>query len=84
MLKDLLEKLEEAEKKTSEIDELWEGEPESEEIEEEWKRAYEEEFECSIDVINYICDLAKVDKKVAKAMVNGNRQALKDIAEMEG
>lgn len=82
-LKNLLNELEKAEAKTNELDELWNEDPNNEDIAKAWDEAYNAEYEASLKVIAYIHNLAKIDKKVARAMVITHREKLQLIAEME-
>ena len=82
-MKELLRRLAEAERKTTEIDEKWVADPENEELEREWDEAYKIEFELHQELVKAIVEYTKgqITENIAKRMVATKREELTKILE---
>ena len=84
MIKELLKKLEDAEKKANELDKLMEENPDNEEIEKAFDEAYKKEWEVFNKLIDEVVKFTegKIDRKQAYNMIQLKRSELKSIIEM--
>lgn len=81
-LKDLLNKLEELEKKADIINEAWEKDPENEELEKQFDEAYKEEFKIYNIFKEELKKLLNIDETTIKTMIGAHRNELKNILEL--
>ena len=84
MIKELLKKLEDAEKKANELDKLMEENSDNEEIEKAFDEAYTKEWEVFNKLIDEVVKFTegKIDRKQAYNMIQLKRSELKSIIEM--
>ena len=84
MIKELLKKLEDAEKKANELDKLMEENPDNEEIEKAFDEADKKEWEVFNKLIDEVVKFTegKIDRKQAYNMIQLKRSELKSIIEM--
>ena len=82
-MKELLKKLEEAEKRANAADEAWGNDPENEQLEIEFDEAYNEEWNARKAVINEIVRMTsgQIDEKTANTMLSVKRNELKALIE---
>ena len=82
-MKELLKKLEEAEKRANAADEAWDNDPENEQLEIEFDEAYNEEWNARKAVINEVVKITngQIDEKTVNTMLNVKRNELKAIIE---
>ena len=83
-MKELLERLKEAEKKADAADREYENDPENEEKEKSFDLAYSEEYKAFEALAREIvkATAGKIDTQTAAAMIRGRRQQLETILEM--
>lgn len=84
MLKELLKQLEDAERKSNELDKLMEENPGNEEIEKAFDEAYNEEWEAFNKLIDEVVKFTegKINRKQVYNMIQLKRSELKSIIEM--
>lgn len=82
-MKELLKRLEAAEKKATEADTAYEANPESEELEKAFDEAYKAEFEAFEALANEIVKASKgqIKKSDAATMIKAKRNELKALIE---
>lgn len=82
-MKELLKRLEEAEKKANEADAAFEAEPESEEKEKAFDEAYKAEFEAFEALADEIVKTTngQIEKATAATMIRSKRNELKALIE---
>ena len=82
-MKELLKRLEAAEKKANEADAAFEANPESEELEKAFDEAYKEEFEAFEALADEIVKASngQIEKATAATMIRAKRSELKALIE---
>ena len=83
-MKELLERLKEAERKADAADREYENDPENEEKEKAFDLAYGEEYKAFEELARAIvkATAGKIDTQTAAAMIRGRRQQLETILGM--
>ncbi|MBS6062652.1 MAG: hypothetical protein KH972_02150 [Peptostreptococcaceae bacterium] len=82
-MKELLKRLEKAERETNRLEKLYEVDFENEELEKEFDKAYELQFKLFNELANEISKTtnAKIDVATARQLINDKRQQLAMIFE---
>ena len=82
-MKELLKRLEAAEKKANEADAAYEADPENEAKEKAFDEAYKAEFEAFNELSSEIVKLTKgqIDKATAGTLIRSKRNELKELIE---
>ena len=80
-MKEVLRKLEEAERRTDEAEKLWDEDLENEDLEEAWNKAYKEEHKAFEELQEAIVKSAsgQIDKETARMMILKFRDRLEMI-----
>lgn len=80
-MKELLNKLKEAEIMADKADAAWEADPENEELEKAFDNAYKKQWIAFEELVNKIVEMTsgEIDKKTAAAMVREKRNELESI-----
>lgn len=81
-LKELLNKLEEAEIKADIIDKAWEEDPGNEELEKQFDEAYKEEYKIYNQIKEILKKALNLDEATIKTMIRAYRKELKSILEI--
>ena len=83
-MKELLNKLKEAEKMADEADAAWEADPENEELEKAFDEAYKKQFVAFENLVNEIVKKTDgiIDKKTAATMVRAKRTEVETLINM--
>ena len=82
-MKELLKRLEKAERETNRLEKLYDVDFENEELEKEFDKAYELQFKLFNELVNEISKITngKIDVTTARQMINDKRQQLAMIFE---